>query len=133
MEVERILEGVERAMSDREVGYRWVKKFVKGMSPNDLALAVRTDFNPWSVAVDKYRLYNPTIASLARLMLKMYWNGPGGIEYSLTSVRKIYDELAKNPKNREVLKKRDTRRYLNRMCAKTYDAVYSFTFEGRLT
>lgn len=120
-------------MSDREVGYRWVKKFVKGMSPNDLALAVRTDFNPWSVAVDKYRLYNPTIASLARLMLKMYWNGPGGIEYSLTSVRKIYDELAKNPKNREVLKNRETKRYLNWMCAKVYDAVYSFAFEGMLT
>lgn len=128
MDISDIIDGIDAALSDRRTGRRWVSLFVSSMSPDDLERAVMTDFDPWAAAVRKYHLDDPRVAFLARVLLRTYWDGRGGIEESLTDVRRVRMQLARNPRNREALGGRETKGYLNRMCQRAYDSIYKFAW-----
>ena len=129
MGVGGIIEGIDAAMGNRHKGRRWVSKFVmSSMSFDALEYAVKNNSDPWAAVVQKYHLDDPRIAPLARLLLRVYWNGRGGIEESLTDVRKVYNRLARNSANREILRRPETVRWLNNAVIWAYDQVYRFTW-----
>lgn len=126
--IDQIIEGIKAAAGDKRTGRRWVSQFIFSMSPEDLAFAVRTNLDPWSTAYVKYHLDHPIIARLARGLLREYWNGNGGIEESLIKVENVAKRLARNPNNRELLKKPETIDWLNRAVTHAYNQMYDFVW-----
>ena len=131
MDIEQIISEINHALSDKRAGRRWVSQFIfSSMSPDALEYAVRNNLDPWAAVYARYRLDNPAVALLARGLLREYWDGRDGIEKNLTNVKKVYDRLAQNPANREILKKPETVDWLNRAVTRAYEAAYSFTWEA---
>lgn len=128
MEVGSIIEGIYAALENKRTGRRWVSRFIFSMSPEDLAFAVTNNFDPWAACVEKYCLDDPKVASLVRILLRAYWDGRGGIEDYLTNVRKVHNRLARNPANREQLKKPETVDWLNRAVTWSYNQLYNFVW-----
>jgi len=130
VEVGSIIEGLYVALDDKRKGRRWVSRFIFSMSPEDLAFAVTNNLDPWAACVEKYHLDDSRVAFLVRGLLRDYWDGRGGISDHLRDVRKVYNRLARNPANREQLKKPETTDWLNRAVTLSYNQLYNFLWEA---
>lgn len=131
MEIDEIISGINAALSNRVTGRRWVSQFIlSSMSSDALEYAVENNVDPWAAVVGKYHLDDPRVAFLARGLIRDYWNGRGGIEDTLTSVRKVYIRLAQNPANRELLRRPETIDWLNRAVSHCYNKIYGFAWES---
>lgn len=131
MDIDQVIKVLHIAMEDKRTGRRWVSQFIfSSMSSDALEYAVRNNLDPWASVYTKYSLDNPAVALLARGLLREYWDGRDGIEGSLTNVKKVYDRLARNPANREILKRPETVDWLNRAVTRAYDGIYTFTWES---
>jgi len=98
------------------------------MSSDALEHAVKNNLDPWATVVAEYHLDHPLIKSLAQGLLREYWNGRGGVGETLSDARKVYDRLARNPANRELLKKPEARDWLNRAVTQAYNMAYEFAW-----
>jgi len=137
MDIDQIIEGIGIASGDKRTGRRWVSQFIlSSMASDSLEYAVKNNLDPWASVCAKYHLdptradYSPAVALMARGLLREYWDGRDGIGSILTDVRKVYNRLAHNPTNQELLKRPDVVQWLNRAVTHCYDKIYSFTWEA---
>jgi len=98
------------------------------MSSEALEYAVENNVDPWATVVDKYRLEHPLIKWAAQGLLQKYWNGRGGLGETLSDVRKVANHLAENPVNRELLKRPDVVKWLNKAVFWAYHCAYNFAW-----
>lgn len=131
MDVDKILGGIHAIAGNKAEARRWVSEFIlSSMSTNALAYAVKNNIDPWWSVVENYHLRDSGIALLVRGIVEDHWNGRGGIEDTLTNVRKVYNRLSRNPTNREQLMRRETIDWLNRAVTWVYHRLYEFAILG---
>jgi len=129
--IDQIIEGMNVALGDKRTGRRWVSQFIlSSMSSDSLEYAVKNNLDPWASVYTNYRLDNSVVALMARGLLREYWDGRDGIGSILSDVRKVYNRLARNPANQELLKRPDVVQWLNRAVTHCYGKIYSFTWES---
>jgi len=123
---EEIVAAIYAVLADRRKARRMVSDFLAKLSPEELERAVADGFDPWEAAVREFKLYDPGVMPVARMLLRANWRD---IERELTDVGRIYRRLARKPGNRRVLSRPEAVRWLNETCVRSYDAVYRYCWE----
>lgn len=96
------------------------------LSPRDLERAVRDREDPLRIVFNHWHLSNPSVARLARPVLKLFWSD---LEYYLTDVSRVYEAIvSERPEAREVLDTPEGRRYLNYCVSRMYSAFYDYVW-----
>ena len=125
MDIQQVIDGINKAIANPRIGRKWVRDFIRKLTPEDLKRAVEQDYDPVTDAIERFRLYDPQVRPLAQVLLRMYWDT---IQRELRSVPRIIERLSENPANREVLKDKRVIEWLNLTCQRAYNVFYEYAF-----
>jgi len=106
--------------------FAWGLTFI---TPENLKRAVEEDIDPPTLLFNHYHLSHPIVYPLAQFVFKCFWDE---IEYFITSVPRIYKLFIRNPSNKPILDTTKGRKYLNKICKRSYAHLYNFTWSKKL-
>jgi len=103
---------------------RWIVIGLTELTPEMLAESIREWRDPLILA-EYMNLENPLIKTVARLILKKYWERA---EYILTDPWEIYNQIAKDPEKKKILDTDRGRKWITYVRKRCYDYYYDYTW-----
>jgi len=125
-----VVDTLKKIIANREFAKSLIETAIKRIRKEDFLNAMKSNYDPSKLILNHFHtvIERPEVKPLVQFALKLYWQD---IEEYLTNVQKIYDLLCLNPELREVLKKPETKRYLNYAVASAYVRLYEWVWFNR--
>ncbi|MEM2549851.1 MAG: hypothetical protein QW689_05460 [Nitrososphaerota archaeon] len=123
--VKRQLEKGLRAKNPEQVIKQLASYFLQYLTPENLQAAIEQNMDITSAIYNHYGLTHPVILPVFRAAMRLYWRE---FEEFITNVPRLYQLLAKDPRNRPILETDRAKQYLNQQCENFYLTTYQIVW-----